>query len=77
MVSIADTPDAYIAACEKILARDIDAQRRHAADLAQAISLTSWDKTAQAMVGLIEQADRAKDVPEADEAQPETLAKVA
>lgn len=77
VVSIAETPDAYIAACEEILARSIEQQRQHAADLAQAISLTSWDKTAQAMADLIEQADRAKDASEAEESQAETMAKVA
>jgi glycosyltransferase involved in cell wall biosynthesis len=77
VVSIADSAQAYVAACETILARSIDEQRRHAADLAVAISKTSWDKTAQAMAGLIDAADRARDAAEREEAegQDATLAK--
>jgi glycosyltransferase involved in cell wall biosynthesis len=76
VVSIADSPEDYIAACERILARSIDQQRGHAAELAQAIAKTSWDKTAQAMAELIEQADRARSVSDA-EAADQTVAKVA
>jgi glycosyltransferase involved in cell wall biosynthesis len=60
VVSIADSPDSYVAACERILARTPEQQRAHAAELAQAISRTSWDRTAQAMAQLIEEADAAK-----------------
>ena len=78
VVSIADTPQAYVAACETILARTPGEKAAHAAQLAQAISRTSWDKTAQAMADLIEQADRAKrDSDKAEEAEDATLAKVA
>ncbi|TFZ06374.1 glycosyltransferase family 1 protein [Ramlibacter henchirensis] len=78
VVSIAETPQEYIQACERILARSIDEQRAHAAELAQAIAKTSWDKTAQQMAQLIEQADRAKDAAEREaEGEDETLAKVA
>ena len=78
VVSIADTPQAYIAACESILARSIDEQRAHSAQLAAAIARTSWDKTARAMAELIQEADRAHDVAEQEEeSQDETLAKAA
>jgi glycosyltransferase involved in cell wall biosynthesis len=78
VVSIADTPQDYVLACEAILSRSPDEQRAHAADLAQAIAQTSWDRTAQAMAELIEQAERARDAAESeDEGQDETLAKVA
>jgi glycosyltransferase involved in cell wall biosynthesis len=79
VVSIADSAQAYVEACESILARSIDEQRRHAEELATAISKTSWDRTAQAMAELIERADRARDAAEREEAegQDATLAKVA
>jgi glycosyltransferase involved in cell wall biosynthesis len=77
VVSIADTPADYVAACESILARTPQQQAAHAAELAQAIARTSWDKTAQQMAELIEQADRAKDESAAEEAQDTTLARVA
>jgi glycosyltransferase involved in cell wall biosynthesis len=78
VVSIADTPEDYVAACETILARTPEQQAAHSAELAQAISRTSWDRTAQAMADLIDQADRAKkDSDKADEAEDATMAKVA
>ena len=84
VVAIADTPQAYVEACERILGRSIDEQRAHAAELAEAISKTSWDRTANAMAELIEQADRAKDLriaaskaQEAEAAQDDAVAKVA
>lgn len=84
VVTIADTPQAYVEACERILARTADQQRAHAAALAEAISKTSWDRTAGAMAELIEQADRAKDLriaatkaEEAEQVRDDTLAKVA
>lgn len=77
LVSIADTPAAYVAACEAILARTPQQQAAHAAELAQAISRTSWDRTAQAMAALIGQADRARDDRDADDDDTALLAKVA
>jgi glycosyltransferase involved in cell wall biosynthesis len=77
VVSIADTPEDYIAACESILARTPEQRARHADELAQAIARTSWDKTAQAMADLIEAADRAGDVDESAEEDADLDAKVA
>ncbi|MGZ5179016.1 MAG: glycosyltransferase [Ramlibacter sp.] len=78
VVSIADTPQDYVAACEAVLARSAAEQAAHSAQLAQAISRTSWDRTAMAMAALIEQADRAKsETSQAAEAEDATLAKVA
>jgi glycosyltransferase involved in cell wall biosynthesis len=75
VVSIAESPEAYVAACESILARTPEQQRLHAGELAQAIARTSWDKTAGAMAHLIEEADRAKDEPV--ESNDDELVKVA
>jgi glycosyltransferase involved in cell wall biosynthesis len=77
VVSIADTPEEYIAACEAILARTPEQRARHADELAQAIARTSWDKTAMAMAELIEAADRAGDVDESAEEDADLDAKVA
>ena len=78
VVSIADTPQDYVAACEAILARTPEQQAAHSAELAQAISRTSWDRTAQAMADLIAAADQVKrDLDKADEAEDATIAKVA
>ncbi|HZY20001.1 MAG TPA: glycosyltransferase [Ramlibacter sp.] len=78
VVSIADTPQDYVAACEAILARTPEQQAAHSAELARAIARTSWDRTAQAMAALIEQADRARSESEAaDESEGATLARVA
>jgi glycosyltransferase involved in cell wall biosynthesis len=77
VVAIADTPQGYIAECERILGWSIDEQRRHAAELRQAISTTSWDKTAQAMAALIEEADRANAAADAEDEGQGEMAKVA
>ncbi|CAA9406083.1 MAG: Glycosyltransferase [uncultured Ramlibacter sp.] len=80
VVSIADSPADYVAACEAILARTPEQQAQHGRDLALAISRTSWDRTAHAMAELMEQADQAKHEQEAaDESEDEraTLVKVA
>ncbi|HYF19902.1 MAG TPA: glycosyltransferase [Ramlibacter sp.] len=77
VVQIADSPADYIAACERILGWSIDQQRAHSAELAEAISRTSWDKTAQAMAELIEAAERAKDESRNDESQDDEMVKVA
>ncbi|RYF36581.1 MAG: glycosyltransferase family 1 protein [Comamonadaceae bacterium] len=77
VVSIADTPAEYVAACERILARTPEQRTAHAQELAQAISKTSWDKTAQAMATLIAAADEAKSETDAAEESDTSLAKVA
>jgi UDP-galactopyranose mutase len=77
VVSIADTPADYVAACERILARTPEQRKAHAQELAQAISKTSWDRTAQAMASLIEAADRAKEETEDAEESDGSMAKVA
>lgn len=78
VISIADTPEDYVAACEVILARAPAQQAAHSAELAQAIARTSWDRTAQAMANLIADADQVKrDLDKADEAEDATIAKVA
>jgi glycosyltransferase involved in cell wall biosynthesis len=81
LVSIADGPDAYVEACERILSRSADQHAEHGRALAQAIARTSWDRTAQQMATLIEQADAAKAATaRADAAQASadrSLAKVA
>jgi glycosyltransferase involved in cell wall biosynthesis len=77
VVSIADTPADYVAACENILARTPEQRKAHSQELAQAIAKTSWDRTAQAMATLIDTADRAKDESDAVEESGKSLAKVA
>lgn len=74
LVSIADGPDAFVAACEAILARDASARQAHADELAIAIALTSWDRTAQRMAALIAGEDAARTLPRETA---DTLAKVA
>jgi glycosyltransferase involved in cell wall biosynthesis len=57
LVSIAATPQEFIAACDAILARDAQEEAAHAQALAEAIARTSWDATAGRMAELIAQAD--------------------
>ncbi len=61
-VAIAQSHDEFIAACDRVLQWDRAAQERHAACLAQVVSETSWDATAQAMATLIVQADARRPV---------------
>ncbi len=78
LISIADTPADYVAACETILARSAAEQKAHTEALAQAIARTSWDKTARAMGELIVQADRARhEQAQAEQEEAGALAKVA
>jgi glycosyltransferase involved in cell wall biosynthesis len=58
LVSIADTPSAFIAACDQILQRAPQQQLEHAKALAEVVAGTSWDATAQAMAELIAAADQ-------------------
>lgn len=53
IVAIADTPDAFIAACEKALARTPAQQAHEAAETGRIIAGTSWDRTAGAMAELM------------------------
>jgi glycosyltransferase involved in cell wall biosynthesis len=75
VVRIADTPEGFIADCEMIMARTPAEQEEHARELAAIVARTSWDRTADAMAELIEQADElaqsvafVKSQPAADEA---------
>jgi glycosyltransferase involved in cell wall biosynthesis len=56
-VAIAGSPVDFLAACDAVLKRDAATQARHAQALLQVVSGTSWDRTAQAMITLIAQAD--------------------
>jgi hypothetical protein len=60
VVKIADTAEAFTAACEEILARTPQEQKAHATQLAEIVARTSWDATAQAMGELIAAADQAR-----------------
>jgi glycosyltransferase involved in cell wall biosynthesis len=57
VVCIADTPEGFVTDCEMILQRTPEERAAHARDLAEVVARTSWDSTAQAMAGLIAQAD--------------------
>lgn len=59
-VAIADSHDAFIAACDETLRRDPDTRSRHAQALSQVVRRTSWDATAQAMAALILQVDASR-----------------
>jgi len=61
VVRIADTVEGFVADCEMILRRTGEEQAAHARALAEILAGTSWDRTAQAMVDLIVQADEALD----------------
>ena len=54
----------FVAACDEILARTPAQQQAHARELAEVISRTSWDATAQAMIEFIEQAEAAREANE-------------
>ena len=54
IVRLGDTPDAFVAACEAALA-DADPSGR-IAGMRRVLAETSWDRTAEAMAALIEQA---------------------
>jgi glycosyltransferase involved in cell wall biosynthesis len=60
VVSIADSPESFVAACEEALARSQEQRAAHAQALAAAIASTSWDRTAFAMAELIDATDVAK-----------------
>ncbi|MEH3086959.1 MAG: glycosyltransferase [Xylophilus ampelinus] len=53
VVSIADTPDTFVAACEDILRRDPAARQHATAAGMSVVSNTSWDRTAREMAALL------------------------
>ncbi len=57
VITIAGTPEEFIAACDAVLARSPGEQEAHAQALAQRVARTSWDATALAMGDLIVRAD--------------------
>jgi UDP-galactopyranose mutase len=58
VVPIAQEPGEFLAACELVLARSASERENHVQDLARVVARTSWDQTANAMAGLIADADR-------------------
>ncbi len=71
VVQIADTPQGFVASCAEILERTRAEQLAHAQMLAEVVARTSWDRTANAMIELIAQADEALESDSAlVEAQP-------
>ncbi len=54
VVAIADTPEAFAAACEAALTRTLDEQQRASAAVQALLARTSWDGTAQAMFELVQ-----------------------
>lgn len=68
VVAIADTPEAYIAACERMLALGADDKAALAQRMREIVANTSWDKTAARMHELISTTvpgNKAKPVPAA------------
>lgn len=57
LVRVADTPEGFIADIEMLMARTPQEQADHARQLAEAVAQASWDRAAQSMAELIEQAD--------------------
>ena len=77
IVAIADTPEAFVAACEQALAQTPDASAQAAAARAAVVAGTSWDGTAARMAELIDAQAASKPRPErksADQALPPTTA---
>ncbi|MEJ7929301.1 glycosyltransferase [Ramlibacter sp. AN1015] len=69
-VAIADTPEAFVAACEEILARDEPQRAAHVRVLSEVVARTSWDKTVHAMASLIEEVEARRMPDEAEIEQP-------
>jgi protoporphyrinogen oxidase len=72
-VEIARTPEAFVAACERLLAEDEPARIERARRMQQAVERTSWDATVDAMVSLVERAEaerRPREVPIGTTARP-------
>lgn len=53
IVAIAKTHDEFVAACERILARDTESQLRFKVDASRTVAATSWDQTVIAMERLL------------------------
>jgi glycosyltransferase involved in cell wall biosynthesis len=64
LVSIADTVDEYVSACEAILRRTPQERAEHAQALAEIVARTSWDATANQMAELIAAADQVRALSE-------------
>jgi UDP-galactopyranose mutase len=64
IVAIADSPQAFIAACEQALAHTADERALAKAAWAKVVAGTSWDRTAAAMAELIEAQAQGKLVEE-------------
>jgi len=60
LVEIADTPEAFVAAAEKVLAREGEAHTAWLNDVDALLAKTSWDMTWQRMWRLIEDAARTR-----------------
>lgn len=54
VVEIADSPAAFVAACERLLAESASERAQRAQRMAERVAGTSWDQTARAIHGLIE-----------------------
>ena len=63
VVAIARDPAAFVAACEAALAQNADERAAMLATMRGIVAGTSWDVTANAMHGLIEQAPRRSSAP--------------
>ena len=61
VVAIADTPQAFVAACEDAMLRTPAEAARAAAAVQELLSRTSWDDTATAMAELMKQTQQAKE----------------
>jgi len=61
VVSIVDSVEEMIAACDSIMQRTPAEHRAHAKALAEVVARTSWDRTAHAMAELIADADAVVD----------------
>jgi len=71
VVAIAETPEQYIAACERMLAQSSEEQAAMAKRMREVVANTSWDKTAARMHELIGNAvpgNKARPAPVATEA---------
>lgn len=56
IVYLADTPEEFVAACERALAEDENERARRLSEMRRVLSETSWDATASGMKRLIDQA---------------------
>lgn len=65
IVYLGDTPEEFIGACEQALASSEHERLLRATKMRSVLSKTSWDRTAQAMRVLIEQALAAQEIPRA------------